>query len=134
MSGVVVDSSAAVAVLTGEDDGGRIVDALDGVSTRLMSAASLVEVGIVLEARFGPVGAAVADRFLREAGIDVVPFDRAQAEIAIAAWRRFGKGRHPAGLNYGDCFTYALAAEQSLPVLCVGEDFPETDVEVVPGI
>ena len=131
MTGLVVDTSAAVAILGGEDAGSRVIDALDGSSIRLMSAASLVELGIVLEARFGPVGLAVADRFLREASIEVEAVDADQARIAVEAWRRFGRGRHRAALNLGDCFTYALAATASLPVLCVGNDFTLTDLEVV---
>jgi ribonuclease VapC len=128
---VVVDPSAALALLGGEPAGAWVIDVLGDSSRRLMSAASLVELGIVLEARFGPVGAAVADRFLRDAQVEVVPFDRDQAELAIAAWRGFGKGRHRAGLNLGDCFTYALAAATQSAVLCTGEDFPATDLEVV---
>ncbi len=96
-----------------------------------MSAASFAELGIVLEARFGPVGGAVAERFTLEGGIEIVPVDTEQARLAIDAWRRFGKGHHRAGLNYGDCFTYALAVATQLPVLCVGDDFTHSDVGVV---
>lgn len=128
---VVVDTSAAVALLTGESVGAWVMDVLDGARRRVLSAASLVELGIVLEARFGPVGSAVADRFLRDAAIEVVPLDREQADLAVTAWRRFGKSRHAAGLNLGDCFTYALAAALGLPVLCIGGDLPATDLEIV---
>ena len=130
MTGVVVDTSAAVAILTGEPAGGEVLETLDKHAPRMMSAASFVELGIVLEARFGPVGGAVADRFVREGSIDVVPLDREQAEAAISAWRRYGKGRHPAGLNYGDCFTYALAETEQLPIVCKGNDFPQTDLPI----
>jgi ribonuclease VapC len=130
MSGVVVDTSAAVAVLTGEPAGGAIIEILDQANRRLMSAASFVELGIVLEARFGPVGGAVADRFIREASIEVAPLDLGQAHAAIGAWRRYGKGRHVAGLNFGDCFTYALAATTQHPVACLGDDFTQTDLMI----
>ena len=132
MSEVVVDTSAAVAVLTGEPVGGQVVAALEGADRRLMSAASMAELGIVMEVRFGPVGIAVVSRFLRAAEIEVVPFDSDQAETAVDAWRRFGRGNHPAGLNLGDCFTYALAATTGTPVVAVGADFPATDLAVLP--
>jgi ribonuclease VapC len=130
MSGVVVDPSAAVAILAGEPAGAALIEALDGDGPRLLSAGSLVELGIVLEARFGPIGLGIVERFLRDGDIDVVPVDRAQADAAVGAWRRFGRGRHQAGLNLGDCFTYALAEETSLPILCTGGDFAQTDLAV----
>jgi len=129
MTGLVVDTSAAVSVLAGEPAAGPVLVALDQADQRLMSSATYVELGIVLEARFGPIGGAIADRFTREGGIEVVPVDRDQAELAIGAYRRFGKGRHSASLNYGDCFTYALAESRALPVLFVGDDFAQTDLE-----
>jgi ribonuclease VapC len=92
----------------------------------------VVELSIVLEARLGPAGGAVADRFVRDGGVEVVPFDRTQADRAIEGWRRFGKGRHAAALNLGDCFTYGLAVATGEPVLCVGDDVRRTDVAVVP--
>ena len=130
--GVVIDTSAAVAILTGEMTATGVIAALDHAERRVMSAATLVELGIVLEARFGPVGGAVAERFLREGDIEVLPVDREVAVLAIAAWRRFGRGHHQAALSYGDCFTYATAALLSVPVLCVGGDFPATDLPVLP--
>ncbi len=130
MTGLVVDTSAAVAVLTGESGGGEMIAQLEQTDRRVMSAASFVELGIVLEARFGPVGGAVAERFTREGNIEVIPLDLEQAQTAIAGWRRFGRGNHGAKLNYGDCFTYALAAETQLPILCIGNDFSQTDLSV----
>ena len=129
----MVDTSAAVAILTGEADGATLIDALDRAESRMISAATLVELGIALKARFGPVGMTVTDRFVTDARIDVVPVDREQAGHAVAAWRRFGRGRHRAALNYGDCFTYALAAAVSAPILCTGDDFSSTDLEVIVG-
>jgi ribonuclease VapC len=128
---LVVDTSAAVAVLTGEPVGGEVMAALDGAERLIMSAAGAVELGIVLEARYGPVGAAVLERFLRAGDIEVVPFDREQADLAIDGWRRFGKGRHPAALNLGDCLVYGLAMSRGAGVVCTGDDFGRTDLEPV---
>ena len=131
MSGVVIDTSAAVAVLLSEPSAEAILAVVDGADPRLMSAATLVEVGVVMEARLGPAGEAIVDRFVRDGGIDVVSFDRTQADRALEGWRRFGKGRHPAALNLGDCFSYGLAVAAGEPLLCVGDDFTRTDVTVV---
>lgn len=131
MKDIVVDTSAAVALLTGEPSGGSVAHALDATDRPLMSAATLVELGIVLEARLGPVGTAVVERFLRAGQIQIVEVDREAADAAIDGWRRFGKGRHPAKLNYGDCFAYALASAEGASILCVGHDFTETDLRVV---
>lgn len=120
-----------MAVLTGEPDGAAVTQILDTAERRAMSAATLVELGIVLSARFGPIGTGILERFLRGAEVEVAPVDREQADLAIEAWQRFGRGNHPAGLNYGDCFTYALAIVENSPVLCTGDDFPQTDVSVV---
>lgn len=133
MTGVVVDTSAAMAILLGEDDAEEVLAALGESDHRLVSAATFVELGIVLEARLGPAGGAIAERFLRDAGIEVVDLDRTQADRALEGWRRFGKGRHRAGLNLGDCFAYGLAVATGHPVLCVGDDFTRTDAEVLPG-
>ena len=129
MSDIVIDTSAAVAVLTGEGVGGEVINAIESSDRVLMSAASLVELGIVLEARLGPVGAAVIERFLRAASIEVVAVNREIADAAMGGWRRFG--RNPASLNFGDCFVYGLAATAGAAVLCVGEDFAKTDLAVV---
>lgn len=97
----------------------------------LMSAATLVELGIVLEARLGPVGTAVIERFRRASQLEVIEVDEETAHMAIDGWRRFGKGRHPAGLNYGDSFVYALASTTGASVLCLGDDFAQTDLPVI---
>lgn len=128
----VVDTSAAVANLLGEPTAGAIDAALARSDGAIISAATLVELGIVLEARLGPIAQTKIDRFLRDARIDVVPVDRAQVDHALEGWRRFGKGNHPAALNLGDCLSYALASATTRPVLCVGDDFARTDLEVVP--
>jgi len=132
VTGLVVDASAVVAVLEGEAAAAAVIDALDRAEWRLMSAATLVELGIVVQARLGPVGALAVERLLRDGEIDVVAFDHPQADRALDAWRRFGKGHHPAALNLGDCYVYALAAERGLPVVCTGDDFAQTDLEVAP--
>ena len=129
---VVVDTSAAVAVLLREPAADGVLAVLDAAEVRLMGAATCVELGIVLGGRFQAAGGPVVDSFLRDAEIEIVPLDRVQVSRALDGWRRFGRGRHPAALNLGDCFTYAVARETGLPVLCVGNDFPQTDVEVLP--
>lgn len=87
----------------------------------------MLELGIVAEAR-SPAATGIVRRVLRDAQITVTPFDAALAERALDAWRRFGKGRHPAALNLGDCFSYALAEATDCPILCVGDDFAQTDL------
>jgi len=132
VTGIVVDTSAAVSILLSESRAESLLVALDDAESRVMSAATFVELGAVLEAKLHPAGAGIAARFVDDGGIDVVAFDQTQADRALEGWRRFGKGRHPAALNLGDCFTYGLAVAVDQPVLCVGDDFARTDVEVVP--
>lgn len=129
--GLVVDTSAVVAVLRDEAGADDLIDHLDAAPGRFISAATLVEVGIVMEARLGPAGGGLVERFLRDGVVEVVPLDRDHADRALEGWRRFGKGRHPAGLNLGDCYTYGLAIALDLPVLCVGDDFASTDAAVL---
>jgi len=125
---IVVDTSAIVATLTGEAAGERVTAAVAGAPACLMSAASYVECAIVLTARYGERGANHLRLFLHEAGIDIVAVDTDQAELALDAWTRYGRGRHPAALNYGDCFSYALCASRGAPLLFVGDDFAATDL------
>ncbi|HYB48427.1 MAG TPA: type II toxin-antitoxin system VapC family toxin [Streptosporangiaceae bacterium] len=128
---LVVDTSAAIAVILAEPGCDELTDHLENALARLMPAAIRVELGIVIEARLWPAGQDVVDRFLRDAKIDIVPVDADLAARAMSGWRRYGKGRHPAGLNFGDCFTYALAERTGHPILCIGEDFASTDIAVV---
>lgn len=93
-----------------------------------MSAATALECSLVLESRYGPVGAIKLDALLSEQGVEVVAFDEEQLALARAAFRRFGRGRHPAALNFGDCFAYALAKARTLPLLFKGDDFAQTDI------
>lgn len=126
---IVVDTSAIVAVLFGEDGSADLADQLLGQPC-VMSAVTRVELGIVIEARTGAAGTQLLDELLARAAVDVVPVDADLAAEAIVAWRRFGKGRHQAGLNFGDVFSYALARRLGQPLLFVGDDFSHTDVAV----
>lgn len=125
---MVIDTSALAAVLFDEPDRARYTRALADAAVLVVSAATLVEAGIVVEARLGEPGGRELDLLLHRAKVGVVPTDEEHALIARAAWRRFGKGRHPAGLNYGDCFSYALAIQRDEPLLFKGDDFSATDV------
>lgn len=128
--GIVIDTSAVTAILLEEPGSTELIDVLEKASTRLMAAPTRVELGIVVEARFGPAAADVVPRFIRDADVDVQPFDGELADRALGAWRRYGKGRHKAGLNLGDCFVYALAERTGYPVLCIGDDFAATDLDL----
>jgi ribonuclease VapC len=125
---MVIDTSAVVAILQDEPERSRFNLAIEEASSRMMSAATWVESSIVLEARYGGGGLAGFDLFVDRAAIEVVPVDREQARVARGAFTRFGQGRHPAGLNYGDCFSYALATVLGETLLYKGEDFQKTDV------
>jgi ribonuclease VapC len=128
---VVIDTSAAVAIVHGEPGSDELAAYLEDAVARLMSAATGVELGIVIEARLWPAGQDVVERFLRDAMVDIVPVDTDLAARAMSGWRRYGKGHHPAGLNFGDCFTYALAERTGHPVLCTGNDFAATGIPVL---
>ncbi len=125
---MVIDTSAVVAILLGEPDAMDFAAAIEQAGPRLMSAATLLEASIVVESRKGAEGARDLDLFVYRAGIEIVPVDQEQAEVARIAWRRFGKGRHAAGLNYGDCFAYALAKVSQAKLLYKGSDFGFTDL------
>ncbi len=128
---MVIDTSAVIAIFLEEPTAERLSRATRAAPTRRISAASVVEAGIVVQGRFGDTGEAKLDRLLGHLEVEVVPFTERHAELARSAFRRFGKGRHPAGLNFGDCFSYALARALDEPLLFVGDDFSHTDVEVV---
>jgi ribonuclease VapC len=131
---MVIDTSALLSLLFNEPGADDIEVAIDDDPTRLLSAASSLEAAIVVEARLGAAGGREFDLLLHKAGIDVVAVTAEQAEVARAAWRRFGRGRHEANLNFGDCFAYALAAVTGEPLLFTGGDFDRTDVaRVRPG-
>lgn len=128
---MVIDTSALVAMLSGEPEAERFEIAVEADPVRLMSTASYVEAAIVIETRFGEPGGRELDLWLHRAAVSLVGVDADQAEAARVAYRRYGKGRHRAGLNYGDCFVYALAKISGEPVLFKGDDFAHTDVNSV---
>ncbi len=125
---MVVDTSALAAILFDEPERRSFNEKIEADPVRLLSAASFVEAAVVIEARLGETGGRELDLFLHRAGIEVVAFDADQAESARRALRRYGKGRHPAGLNFGDCFAYALAMARREQLLFKGSDFALTDV------
>jgi ribonuclease VapC len=120
---LVIDSSALIAIFLNESERGEWIELILAAEKRLISAATLVEAGIVLEARATEAVARELDLFLHEAGIEVVSVDAEQADHARMAFRKYGRGRHPARLNFGDCFTYALASVSDEPVLAKGQEF-----------
>lgn len=127
---MIVDSSAVLAVLYREQDAARYEAAIASAACCRMSAANVLETSIVLEARGGATAGHELDTFLKDAAIELTPVTAEYLDSARHAWRRFGKGNHPAALNLGDCFAYALAAVTGEPLLFKGDDFAQTDVEV----
>jgi ribonuclease VapC len=131
---MVIDTSALVAMLNDEPEAERFEVAVEADHVRLMSTASYLETAIVIETRFGEPGGRELDLWLHRAAVDLVAVDAGQADIARVAHRTYGKGRHRAGLNYGDCFSYALAKVSNEPLLFKGDDFTQTDIGRVQGI
>ncbi len=126
---IVLDTSALVAILSDEPERRAFNLAIEKAAARFISAASLLELKMVLFARFGPQASNAVDAFIARADIRVEPVTAQSAEIAFDAFRRFGRGTgHPARLNYGDCFAYALAREKGAPLLFKGRDFGQTDI------
>lgn len=127
---MIVDSSAIVAILRAEPDAARYAAALEAAPARQISAANWLEAAIVISDPADPVTARRFDEFVRDAALRIEPVTAGQARIARNAYRDFGKGSgHPAQLNFGDCFAYALASETAQPLLFKGEDFSHTDLE-----
>jgi ribonuclease VapC len=127
---MVIDTSALVAIFLGEPERKLLLEHILHAETKLISAANSFETGIVIEARRGESAGREFDLFLTRANVEVVPVDAEQVEIARSAWRKYGKGRHAAGLNFGDCFAYALAKTSEQKLLAKGDDFRFTDVEL----
>jgi ribonuclease VapC len=127
---MVIDTSALAAIFFAEPERQRFLNAITSAEKRLLSAASMLETGIVLESRQGEAAGREFDLFVVRANLQIVSVDAEQAELARSAWRRYGKGRHPAALNYGDCFSYALAKSSDEPLLAKGTDFALTDIAV----
>jgi len=129
---MVIDTSALMAILLCESDAETFARVIADDPKRLMSAFSALEAGIVVEAKKGPPGGRELDLLLHRAGIDIVSMDIRQYELARMAWRKYGKGRHAAGLNIGDCCAYALSVYSGEPLLYKGNDFSRTDIQAVP--
>jgi ribonuclease VapC len=125
---VIVDTSALLAVLFGEDDAENYARAISKAEVCRISAATFVEVSVVVESQTGDAGSRQWDSFIRTAGIGIEAVTEEQAHAARQAWSNFGKGRHPAGLNFGDCFSYALARVYGEPLLFKGQDFRKTGI------
>jgi len=129
---MVIDTSALAAIFFNEPERGKFLSAIISAPSRLVSTAIVIETEIVVESRLGDAAGRELDLFLIRGNFQIVPVDAEQAELARSAWRRFGKGRHPAALNFGDCFAYALAKWSGEALLAKGTDFSQTDVTVVP--
>jgi ribonuclease VapC len=127
---MVIDTSALIAILQDEPERKAFNEAIEAADRRAMSVASFVEASMIVETRFGPDGVRTLDLFIAKAGIELVAVDADQAHVARTAFRVYGKRRHPAGLNFGDCFAYALARTLGEPLLFKGSDFSLTDVAV----
>ena len=125
---MVIDTSAIVAIALNEPEAAAFERQIAADPVRLISAATVLETAIVLESRLGEPGGAEFDLWLHKAAVEIAPVDSQQADRARRAWRRYGKGRHPAGLNFGDCFAYALAVTTEQPLLFKGDDFARTDI------
>jgi ribonuclease VapC len=125
---VILDTSALIAILFGEPEAEPYTRLIHDADHCLISAGNFLELSIVIERQTGPEVARQCDMFFRRAGIIIEPFTVEQAHIARQAFHDFGKGRHPAGLNFGDCFAYALAKITGEPLLFKGKDFKKTDI------
>ena len=125
---IVVDTSALIAILDGEPDAALYAEAIAETDAPLISTASLLELNIVMLNRHGAKAAQIVDRLIQAGGFQVESFTVQHAELAREAYSRYGKGQQTAGLNFGDCFSYALAKATGLPLLFKGQDFSKTDI------
>jgi ribonuclease VapC len=125
---MVIDTSAIVAIALNEAEAPLFEQSIADDPIRLMSAATMLEAAMVIEARLGEAGGSELDLWLHKVGVEIVAVEPEHADQARRAWRRYGKGRHPAGLNFGDCFSYALAMLTGEPLLYKGNDFSQTDI------
>lgn len=126
---MVIDTSAIVAIALNEAEAAAFKKRIADDPVRLISAATLLEVSMVIEARLGDAGGSELDLWLHKVGVEIISVEAEHADQARRAWRRYGKGRHPAALNFGDCFSYALAKLTGEPFLYKGTDFSQTDLE-----
>jgi ribonuclease VapC len=129
---MIIDTSALIGILDQESDAERLARAIAQATERMLSAVSMVEAGIVMLVRRGDDAARDLELLLAKFKIEIAPVSARQASLALKAFQRFGRGRHPARLNFGDCFVYALAKDTSAPLLFKGGDFSQTDVAVAP--
>jgi ribonuclease VapC len=127
---MVIDTSAIVAIAFDEPEAKSLRERIADDPVRLISAATVLEAAMVIETRLGEAGGAELDLWLHRADVEIVAVTAEHGDQARRAWRRYGKGRHAAGLNFGDCFSYALAALTREPLLFKGEDFSKTDIVV----
>jgi ribonuclease VapC len=125
---MILDSSAIVALVFQEPGYEAVLDKLATAVEAGIGAPTLVECSLVLSARLNQDARGLLSRFLEEAKVTIIPFSEAHYGTAVGAWLKYGKGRHPAGLNFGDCLAYATAKIAAMPLLCVGDDFPQTDL------
>lgn len=127
---LALDTSALTAILLGEPDAAALLGTLMAAPRIGLCAPNRTELLVVIQARLGDPGVERAKQFLTMERVLTIPLDEALADLAAEGYRRFGKGRHPAGLNFGDCFSYALAIREHVPLLFKGDDFIKTDVRV----
>jgi len=128
---MVIDTSALIAILFGEPETESFVQALVNDPKKMISAFNLLETAIVIEAKKGEAGGRELDLLVHRSRIEIISLNGDQVEVALAAWRKYGKGNHPAGLNIGDCCAYALAKYSGEPLLFKGRDFSQTDIRPV---
>ncbi|WP_424812727.1 type II toxin-antitoxin system VapC family toxin [Roseococcus sp. YIM B11640] len=126
---MILDTSALIAMLWGEPEAAALEAAVSASQSLLISAPTLLEAATVAEGRIGREMGNRLDDLLARIGVEIVPFTAEHAALAREGWRRYGKGRHPAGLNFGDCFAYALAKSRNEPLLFKGDHFAQTDVK-----
>jgi len=126
---MVIDSSALIAIISKQPERALFEQSIKLATNRLIGSATLVETSLVVLSRRQEEGIAILNELLVDMRVETVPFSADHARLAIDAFRRFGKGRHPAGLNFGDCFSYALAKATGEPLLFKGNDFSRTDIE-----
>jgi ribonuclease VapC len=127
---MILDTSAIVAILFREPDAAALLERLRRAPVRGVGTPTLVETGIVVTSRAGEPAIGWVHRFMQAFDVIEIPFDASHWQVAVAAYNAFGRGRHPAALNFGDCLTYATAKLAGAPLLCIGDDFRETDLEI----
>ena len=130
---MVLDTSAVLAILQDEPERRQFNEAIEAAETRSLSTASFVEGSMILESRYGPDAVRDLDLLVAKARVSLIPVDEDQAKLARLAFRKYGKDRHAAGLDFGDCFSYALSKALDMPLLFKGNDFGQTDVECHPA-